>query len=76
MWAGCRRSRGPVGLAGLQEVEVIERLVYDACQLQAFIGSELPDTVVDLPEGETAAELAEQMTGKIWSAMFFARMSG
>ena len=43
--------------AGLREVEVIERLVYDACQLEAFIGSELQE---DAKRGLGAARCNRQ----------------
>ncbi len=75
--------------AGLAEVEVRERIVYDAAQLKAFIESELQDA--GLPEkvedtsccggsaaaGPAAAEsisnLVEMIVGKVWSAKFYAR---
>lgn len=51
--AGLRR-------AGLVDVAVRERLIYDAGQLQAFIGSELSDW-------------GPRLQGKIWSAKIHAR---
>jgi len=69
--------------AGLAEVEVRERIVYDAAQLAAFIASELS------PDGAPAAccsgvsadnpivlKAMEEFQGKIWSAKFFARKPG
>ncbi len=78
-----------LGGAGLADVEVRERIVYDTVQLRAFIESELQDT--GLVEGVEDAsccggsgtagsavdgsilKLAESMAGKIWSAKFYAR---
>jgi len=68
--------------AGLTGAVVQERLVYDASQLQAFIGSELKNeescgcsseccggnSVRDMAEN-----WAEKLQGKIWSARIFAR---
>jgi SAM-dependent methyltransferase len=66
--------------AGLAEVEVRERIVYDSVQLEALIGSELVDgkpgscgcggTKAD---GSTAADIARSIVGKVWSAKFYAR---
>ncbi len=58
--------------AGLENVEVSERLVYDALQLKAFIDSELEEPGIEITNGVTADELASQMVGKIWSATFTA----
>jgi hypothetical protein len=70
--------------AGLEEVSVLDRLVYDESQLQAFIEDELP---VD-KEALTAAgsgccgsdacavspkDIAKAMAGKVWSAKFTAQ---
>lgn len=64
--------------AGLEQVEVRERFVYDASQLAAFISSELPGNKdgqavcgaasVD----EAARKIAEALVGKVWSAKFHA----
>jgi len=65
--------------AGLDEVEVRERLVYDVTQLSAFIRSELPDNEQALAccggssSEQTVAQMAESVVGKVWSAKFFAR---
>ncbi len=64
--------------AGLEDVAVRHRIVYDVAQLEAFIRS-------DLVEGEPAAcccaptsgqnlrDVAEALEGKVWSAKIFAR---
>jgi arsenite methyltransferase len=52
--------------AGLEQVAVTERLVYDEDQLKAFARSEeLPG--VDLTEAQID-DIAEAMVGKVWSA--------
>lgn len=58
--------------AGLVDVEVIDRLVYDEAQLEEFIHSELPEarTTKDI---EQSRQLAKAMVGKVWSAKFSAR---
>jgi len=71
--AGLRR-------AGLAEVEVRERIVYNAVQLEALIGSELgggrPGSCGcgGTTSGEpTAADTVSSIVGKVWSAKVFAR---
>jgi SAM-dependent methyltransferase len=62
--------------AGLVDVAVRERLVYDAAQLEAFFSSELPaNERTGCCGGGPAgfAATAAQMTGKVWSARIFAR---
>ena len=70
--------------AGLTDVEVKERIVYDAAQLDAFISSELEDTGLTekleaptccgTPSGDgSTSGLALAMAGKIWSAKVHAR---
>jgi arsenite methyltransferase len=65
--------------AGLVDVEVRERIRYDADQLEAFITSELPDSDAalaccgGLPGDGTAARIAAALVGKVWSAKFHAR---
>jgi arsenite methyltransferase len=62
--------------AGLVDVEVRERLVYEAVQLEAFIGSELKDSASSCcgPNlGTLARTWAPRLAGKIWSAKVFAR---
>ncbi len=62
--------------AGLIEVQVRERLVYEAAQLEAFIGSEL-DQGTSCCCGPTPRELAKawssRLAGKVWSAKVSAR---
>ena len=60
--------------AGLVEVEVRERLIYDAAQLQAFMNSELEDRTETLlfcgdegPGVEAMSEITTAMVGKVWS---------
>ncbi|RKZ12980.1 methyltransferase type 11, partial [bacterium] len=56
--------------AGLGEVEVTERFVYEASQLREMVGAASRDT------GSTLADLAadiEAITGKVWSAKFRGR---
>jgi arsenite methyltransferase len=58
--------------AGLVDVEVAERYVYDEAQLESFIRSELPaDGGADFERD--AARFAHEMLGKVWSAKFTAR---
>ncbi len=65
--------------AGLEEVEVRERIVYDVEQLKALLQSDLADAdpgvedwVASL-DGETLGGMIESIAGKIWSAMVYAR---
>ena len=64
--------------AGLEQVEVRERFVYDASQLAAFIASELPDSKDGqalcgaASADEAARKIAEALVGKVWSAKFHA----
>lgn len=58
--------------AGLVDVEVTERLMYDKAQLAEFIHSELPASRTDA-DNVSAAALAREMVGKVWSAKFAAR---
>jgi len=56
--------------AGLADVEVGERLVYEAAQVRAIIESDLADLLADselIEKGLAAVE------GKVWSARFVAR---
>ena len=64
--------------AGLGDVEVVDRLVYDMAQLEVFIGSELKgETTSCCGTGNVDAELArrwaEQLVGKIASVKVQAR---
>jgi arsenite methyltransferase len=68
--------------AGLSDVEVTDRLIYDAKQIEAFIGSELKDTDEsdsacccsgNKPRGELASKWAKKLEGKVASVQVFAR---
>ncbi|MCL4233497.1 MAG: arsenite methyltransferase [Deltaproteobacteria bacterium] len=68
--------------AGLTDVEVVDRLVYDRTQLRAFIATELKDAsscgCYGGGSGQTVApevadRIAEEVEGKIWSAKIVAR---
>ena len=67
--------------AGLIDVHVADRIVYDADQLAALLTSELSDAEDDEACGcgcgtagpEQARTIAEGLAGKIWSARFLAR---
>ena len=69
--------------AGLAEVEVRERIVYDAAQLEALAASELGVSaagaccsghVAEGPVGGLmAADIARAIVGKVWSAKVYAR---
>lgn len=67
--------------AGLVDIEVRNRLVYDAPMLKGLIQSELADadaSIAGLMESigpEKAAELMQQVEGKIASINIFARKS-
>jgi SAM-dependent methyltransferase len=69
--------------AGLEAVEVRDRLVYDPAQLEAFFASELPENepgerCCGTATGDPAwlREMARRMVGKIWSAKIYARKPG
>lgn len=67
--------------AGLTDVEVVDRLVYDRTQLRAFIATELKNESTcgccgggsgQTVSGEVADRIAEEVEGKIWSAKIVA----
>jgi len=64
--------------AGLGNIEVRDRLVYDASMLKGLIQSELPDVDASIAEwvgsigSQKAAELLQQMAGKISSLSIYA----
>ncbi len=68
--------------AGLVDVEVRERLVYDASQIVGLIRSELAGAEDAAVEGRDPAaagdaqKIAQSIAGKVWSAKFFARKPG
>jgi SAM-dependent methyltransferase len=63
--------------AGLDEVEVRNRLVYDTAQIEAFLGSELPEAGGSVCCGgersATAKRWAARLQGKVASITVFAR---
>ena len=67
--------------AGLTDVEVRERIHYDALQLEGFIASELPGNKEALgtccggsADGTALAKrIASSLVGKVWSAKVFGR---
>jgi SAM-dependent methyltransferase len=64
--------------AGLDEVEVSERLVYDGPQLLALAGvegAETPSCGCSI-DAKVAAQMADALGGKIWSAKVHARRPG
>lgn len=67
--------------AGLVDVEIVDRLVYDTAQLEMFIGSELKDETEGCCGGggvdpALARRWAEQLVGKISSVKVRARKPG
>jgi arsenite methyltransferase len=64
-----------VGLsaAGLGDVEVRDRLVYDAAQITAAALSQLDCSCGGDQLGELVARYAAQLVGKVWSAKVYAR---
>lgn len=69
--------------AGLVDVKVLERLVYDESQLEGLIGSELKEIKEEKPccapsccggsKKNTARDWAKKVEGKVWSAKITAR---
>ena len=59
--------------AGLQDVQVIERMVYDACQLRAILSEDIPGLDLDMSLIES---LLEEHAGAVWSAKFTGRKPG
>jgi len=65
---------GGLTKAGLTEIKVEERLVYDAPQIKAIFGDEqtgMVDLFEDLPQNEraeTIERLINEAAGKVWSA--------
>ncbi len=56
--------------AGLEEVEVTERLVYDASQLRAILSDDIPGMDLDAAQIDS---LLEEYAGTVWSAKFIGR---
>jgi len=69
---------GGLQAAGMNDVEVRDRLVYDASQLSVFVDSEIENvktacccsTALD---SDTVKRVLNDVTGKIWSAMIYGR---
>ena len=64
--------------AGLDEVEVRDRLVYDACQLSALVDSGIENVEAaccgtTLLDNATVKRALDEVAGKIWSARIFGR---
>ncbi len=59
--------------AGLAEVEVRDRLVYDAAQVGAMMVSEIPAGDMAEPAEDLLRRLSAEVEGKIWSASIYAR---
>jgi arsenite methyltransferase len=59
--------------AGLGDVEVRDRLVYDAAQITAAALSQLDCSCGGDQLGELVARYAAQLVGKVWSAKVYAR---
>ena len=55
---------------GLVDVAVTERLVYDACQLQAILSEDIPGLDLDRDQIEA---LLQEYSGEVWSAKFSGR---
>jgi SAM-dependent methyltransferase len=53
--------------AGLSDVEVTDRLVYDATQLKAILSEDIPGLDLDVAQIE---ELLQEYSGTAWSAKF------
>jgi SAM-dependent methyltransferase len=56
--------------AGLEAVEVTERLVYDAAQLRAILSEDIPGLDLDCDQVES---LLQEHAGQVWSAKFTGR---
>jgi SAM-dependent methyltransferase len=65
--------------AGLEDVEVRDRLVYEAVQIEGIIESDLEDTACcgSVPDGQggrnAVRRAAESVAGKVWSVLVAAR---
>jgi SAM-dependent methyltransferase len=69
-------------IAGLENVEVRERMVYDGAQLAELAGAVEGDLAEGKgvcgccgSDGTDTVELTRSLVGKVWSAQFFARKS-
>ena len=61
--------------AGLQDVSVTDRLVYDVDTVAAFLDSEELGALLNM-DTATLRTVAGQLVGKIWSARFVGRKAG
>lgn len=59
--------------AGLDDLEVVERLVYDESQLVGLISCEIPGLEMD---EDLIKQIAPTVAGKVWSAKFAGRRAG
>ena len=59
--------------AGLEDVQVTQRIVYEQSQLRSLISSEIPG--LDISQ-ELIDDIVPTVTGKVWSAKFTGRMAG
>ena len=61
--------------AGLEDVTVKDRIVYDACQLKVFIESELKEATGTRAYcgSQTSSSIAQQLQGSVWSIKIYAR---
>ena len=59
--------------AGLAEVEVRDRLVYNAAQVCGMIASEVPTDELAASGEDMLQKVAAELEGKIWSASIYAR---
>ncbi len=59
--------------AGLADVKVEERLVYDAATIKGFLEMEIEDEIIEIKDAlgaDAYEEIVTEMDGKIWSAKF------
>lgn len=69
-----KEYRDGLEAAGLGDVEVKARLVYEGSQIELLIRSEVPEGFgATGAGGKSLADLAAELEGKIWSAKFAAR---
>ena len=59
--------------AGLEDVKVVDRMVYDAGQLRAILSEDIPGLDLDMSLIE---DLLQEHAGAVWSAKFTGRKAG
>lgn len=60
--------------AGMIEVKVLDRLVYDAGQIEGYAEDALGDAFKNTPEiSSRVGSYAQELAGKIWSAKFYGK---